>query len=182
MTDPYKLLSVVDPVTGEPNLHRYEHRPDSRTRQAIYGKYKKQLPNRDIFTASYRFMTDDWGVDSNTFDFTYRFKMDGGFFIQPHLRLYQQSAADFYHYFLVDGDSLPQYASADYRLGKMTATTLGVKFGKIISDKHIWSVRVESYQQSGESSPSEAFGQLVNQDLYPDVEAFIVQLNYSFKF
>jgi hypothetical protein len=43
-------------------------------------------------------------------------------------------------------------------------------------------VRLEQYVQTGESSPSEAIGQLQNQDLYPDVTATIVQLSYSFVF
>ena len=63
----------------------------------------------------------------------------------------------------------------------MTGTTVGVKCGKVLDDKHVWSVRVEMYNQSGDSSPDEAFGQLVNQDLYPDVDAAIVQFSYSFE-
>ncbi len=180
MTDPYKLVSVVD-AAGEPVDQLFESRPDSRSRQSIFGKYKKMLSNEDIFTASYRFMTDDWGVDSHTLDFTYRFKFDSGYFVQPHLRWYQQSAADFYRYFLRDGDPLPAYASADYRLGEMDATTVGFKFGREFEKRHVWSARLEYYLQSGESSPPEAFGQLAQQDLYPDVDALIVQFNYSFQ-
>jgi hypothetical protein len=82
----------------------------------------------------------------------------------------------------VNGDPTPEFASADYRLGELTTTTVGVKFGKTIDDKHVWSVRLEMYQQSGNSSPSEAFGQLTNQDLFPDVNSVIAQVNYSFKF
>jgi hypothetical protein len=181
MTDPYKLLSVVDATTGEPLNYLYEQRPDERTRQSVFARYKRQLSNNDIVTTSYRFMTDDWGVDSHTLDLTYRIRMDDGFFVQPHIRYYQQSAADFYRYFLVDGQPMPNYASADYRLGEMTGTTFGVKFGQSIDDKHVWSVRLESYTQSGDSSPGEAFGQLSSQDLYPDVDAVIAQFNYSFK-
>ncbi len=181
MTDPYKFVSVVDSVTGEPIQQLFENRPDSRSRQSLYGKYKKTLANKDIFTASYRYMTDDWGVDSNTFDFTYRFKLNSGYFIQPHLRYYDQSEADFYHYFLVDGTGVPSDASADYRLGEMEATTVGVKFGREYDEQHSWSVRLEQYVQTGDESPSEAFGQLAQQDLYPDVEATLVQFNYSFK-
>ena len=61
MTDPYKIVSVVDDVSGEPVDQLYENRPDSRSRQGLYGKYRKTLGNDDIFTASYRYMTDDWG-------------------------------------------------------------------------------------------------------------------------
>jgi len=181
MTDPYKLVSIVDSSSGEPGSHIFENRPDSRSRQSLFGKYKKMFANKDIFTTSYRFMTDDWGVDSHTFDFTYRFKLNEGYFIQPHLRWYQQSEVDFYRYFLRDDEALPEFVSADYRLGEMDATTVGVKFGREFDDRHVWSARLEQYVQTGESSPSEAFGQLNQQDLYPDVEAVIVQFNYSFK-
>lgn len=182
LNDPYKFVSVVDDVTGQPIQQLFENRPDSRSRQSLYGEYKKMFSNKDIFTASYRFMTDDWGIDSNTFDFTYRFRLKEGYFIEPHLRWYQQSEADFYRYFLRDSEPVPAEATADYRLGEMDATTVGVKFGKQINDRHIWSVRLEQYVQSGDSSPSEAFGQLAQQDLYPDVEATMVQFNYSFEF
>jgi len=179
MTDPYKFVSVVD-NTGEPISQLFESRPDSRSRQSIYGKYKKMLANKDIFTASYRFMTDDWGIDSNTFDFSYRWTFDRGFYLQPRLRWYQQSEADFYYYFLRTGDD-PEYASADYRLGEMEATTIGLKFGRDIDEQQAWSFRLELYEQTGDSSPSEAFGQLTQQDLYPTLEATIVQFNYSFR-
>jgi hypothetical protein len=182
MTDPYKLVSVVDSISGEPIDQLFENRPDSRSRQSLYGKYKKSMGNDDIFTASYRYMTDDWGVDSNTFDFTYRLKFNEGYFLQPRLRFYDQSAADFYTYFLVDGDAVPDEASADYRLGEMEATTVGIKFGREYNRQHSWSVRLEQYVQTGESSPSEAIGQLRNQDLYPDVTATIAQFSYSFVF
>ncbi len=181
MTDPYKILSVVNNTTGLPTAYLFESRPDSRSRQSLYGKYKKMLSNKNIFTTSYRFMTDDWGIDSNTFDFSYRFALSRGYYIQPRLRLYQQSKADFYNYFLRTGES-PEHASADYRLGEMEAITIGFKFGKDIDEQQAWSLRLELYEQSGDSSPSEAFGQLAQQDLYPTLEAAIVQFNYSFRF
>jgi len=180
LTDPYDLVSVVD-AAGEPVSQLFESRPDSRSRQSLFGKYKKMFADKDIFTASYRFMTDDWGIDSNTFDFTYRFRLRRGYFLEPHLRWYQQSEADFYRYFLRDSEAVPEFVSADYRLGEMEATTVGFKFGKDIDEKHSWSAGLEYYVQSGDSSPSEAFGQLTQQDLYPDVEATLVQFNYSFK-
>jgi hypothetical protein len=180
LTDPYKIVSVVD-TAGVPTSQLFENRPDSRSRQSIYAKYKKNLSSKDIFTASYRFMTDDWGVDSNTFDLAYRFKLKSGYYIQPKIRLYQQTEADFYRYFLLDSEAVPEFASADYRLGEMDATTIGVKFGSDPEMPQSWSVRLEQYIQTGESSPDQAIGQLRQQDLYPDVEATIVQFNYSYR-
>lgn len=180
MNDPYKMVSIVD-AAGQPVNQIYENRPDSRTKTSIYGKYKKNLLNDDIFTTSLRLMTDDWGVDSETLDVTYRWQLDNGYYLQPHYRYYHQSAADFYRYFLLDSEAVPAEVSADYRLGEMDGQTIGFKFGKTDRYGNDWSVRLEQYVQSGDSNPDEAIGQLQNQDLYPDVETTIVQVNYSFK-
>lgn len=102
-------------------------------------------------------------------------------YIEPGVRYYMQSKADFYQYFHVQGAQLPQFMSADYRLGDMTATTFGVEVGKKLGSygKEI-SFRAQMYTQSGESSPSEAYGNLVGQDLYPQVTAIIGQIIYKF--
>jgi hypothetical protein len=185
LNDPYKLISIVDSAAGanqgEPISQIYESRPDSRSRTGLFGLYKKQFGNRDILTASFRVMSDDWGVDSTTFDLGYRVRFGSGFYLQPRLRLYQQSEADFYRYFLLDTDTIPNEVSADYRLGDLNSTTLGIKFGKTGLNGEIWSFRIEQYVQTGESSPSEAIGQLQSQNLFPDVEATVVQFNYSFQ-
>jgi len=178
-TDPYKLVSVVD-AGGDPVRHLFENRPDSRARQSLFAKYRKILANDDIVTLSWRYATDDWEVDSNTIDLSYRWRLGEDTYLQPHLRWYSQSAAEFYRYFLTDGDPLPEFASADYRLGEMTATTIGVKYGSERDGSHAWSIRAEYYLQTGDGSPDEAIGQLRQQDLYPDVEAFILQFNYDF--
>ena len=186
MTDPFKMVSIVDsnpasPDYGEPNRVIYENRPDSRSKTSLFGKYKKQFANNDILTVSLRLMTDDWGIDSETIDLTYRFRMDSGYYIQPHARFYRQAAADFYRYFLRDDEAIPQYVSADYRLGEMDATTIGIKVGKSDRFGNDWSVRIEQYVQTGDSNPASAIGQLTSQNLYPDVEATIIQASYSFK-
>ena len=185
LTDPFKVVSVVDttpgPDLGEPVAQIYEKRPDTRDKISVFGKYKKTLVNDDIITASLRLMTSDWGVDSETVDVTYRWKLDNGYYLQPHYRYYQQSAADFYRYFLLDSEAIPQEVTADYRLGEMDAQTFGIKFGKTDRYGNDWSVRIEQYVQSGDGSPAAAIGQLQNQNLFPDVEATIFQVNYSFK-
>ncbi len=134
-------------------------------------------------------MTDDWGIDSHTIDVRYRWELGNNQYLEPHVRYYQQSAADFYYYFLTDDvvarnnltpGNETAYASADYRLGEMMGVTVGLKYAKRLGDNHGFDVRLEMYQQSGDSNPSEAFGALTEQDLYPDVDAVIAQFGYSF--
>jgi hypothetical protein len=185
LTDPYKLLSVVDPVTGDPtpgpgglNLYLFESRPDTRTKHSVFVQLRHQLV-RSIVDVSYRFMTDDWGINSHTVELRYRWRRTK-FYLEPHLRLYTQSAADFHRFVLFNGDPLPEHASADYRLGEFDGATLGLKYGHPIGAGHEWGARVEYYRQSGRAPPEVAVGALAGFDLYPTVHALIVQAGYRF--
>jgi hypothetical protein len=180
-TDPFKIISVVDGTggTGDTLDYVYENRPDSRLKQALYWQTKYHL-TEDVIDFSYRYMWDDWGVDSHTFDMHYRYELGDGYYLEPHLRYYLQSAADFYVHSLRDDQPLPTYASADPRLGEFVGTTIGLKYSQPIFGDQRVGVRVELYQQDGDGSPSDAIGSQRSQDLFPDLEAWIVQFNYSF--
>jgi len=190
--DPYKVISVVDDTTGETvapttstlaGRYIYENRPDSRNKQSLFGKVKRYLSG-DVLDASYRYMWDDWDVVSHTIDMRYRWNMSGTQYLEPHVRYYSQQAAEFYRHSITETEansqSYGEYLSADYRLGDMVGTTLGIKWGFVTSGGHKSSVRLEYYKQTGDSSPSDAIGIQKTQDLYPDVDAFIFQYNYEF--
>ena len=187
LNDPYKILSVVDADTGillsssqeEIGLYLYEKRPDSRNSHSVFAKLKYHL-TRDIVDLSYRFHTDDWEIDSHTVDFRYRYNFGETQYLEPHIRYYKQSAAEFHRYFLSNTD-LPDFASADYRLAEFSATTLGLKWGKTLDENSTLSARVEYYQANGDDHPDVAFGQLKDKDLYPEVNAWITQISCNLK-
>jgi hypothetical protein len=172
-TDPYKIVSVLNPdgsldgTTGNGlnGVYLYENRPDSRTKQSFYGKVKRYIGG-DVADISYRYMWDDWDVVSHTVDTHYRFNMSDSWYIEPHVRYYQQQEAEFYRYRLINTDVTPEYMTADYRLGNMTATTIGAKVG-FMAGGYANSVRLEMYQQSGDESPA-------------DLDALILQYNIRF--
>ena len=179
LTDPFKVLSSVDGSSGLTQQYLYEHRPDSRSKHAFFFQSKYHF-DAGILDSSYRFMTDDWGIDSHTVDLRYRFPFSNGHYIEPHLRYYMQGAADFYRPFLIEGEALPDYASADYRIGEMDAYTLGIKYGIPLSGGKQLAFRLEYYKQSPSSDGTSAVGVLNDLDLYPEVDAIIAQLSYSF--
>lgn len=188
LTDPYKVLSVVDPVTGDPvagplgsgiNRYLYESRPDARDKQSLYGLLKRDLSG-DVLEASYRYMTDDWGVDSHTLELRYRWSFGAKRYLQPHVRFYRQTAADFYRTVLFDGQALPAHATADHRLGEFDGLTLGLKYGQATVRGGEWSTRIEYYTQTGSPSPGSSVGALASYDLYPDLNALIAQFSYKF--
>jgi hypothetical protein len=179
--DPYKLISVVDPASGQPVSQLYESRPDSRRKQSVFLDNKVHL-TRDVVDLSLRGFKDDWGIKSITADLRYRWQLGQDYYLEPHARYYHQSAADFFHYYLVSGDAAPQYASADTRLADFRALTYGMKFGVKLDEGSELNFRAEYYDQHGNGHPADAIGQLRQQDLFPDLKAFTLIVGYSFAF
>lgn len=189
LTDPYKILAVVDPVTGAPvpgpvgsglNLYLHEQRPDSRTKQSVFLEWRHAF-DRDSMALNYRVMDDDWGVTSQTAELRYRWNISDNNYLEPHIRYYKQSAADFYQTVLFAGEPLPPFASADYRLADNQTYTAGFKFGHR-TEHGEYSVRLEYYRQTADPSPGSAVGDLVNYDLVPPLNAVIAQFGYKFSF
>jgi len=186
LSDPFKVLSVIDDTTGGNfeeggnNVYLYEARPDSRIKHSLYWQTKYALANGDVIDGSYRFMLDDWGINSHTFDFRYRWQL-GSSYLEPHFRYYMQSEADFYKRYISETEynagNLKE-ATADYRLGDLDGMTVGLKYGHKLDNDHEFNMRVEYYLQS--SSGDKGFGLLKDQDLYPDTKALIFQVGYSF--
>lgn len=188
MNDPYKIISLIDGVTGLPVTpsdsddlpYLYENRPDSRSRQIFFWKTVHHL-TEDVINVSYRYHTDDWGIDSHTIDFHYRYELGNGHYLQPHLRYYSQSASDFFTTALVDGQALPEYASSDYRLGDFETQTIGLKYAMRTGETSEFSVRAELISQT-QNEVATPIGDQVNYDLTPDLDSYIVQFGYNFRF
>ncbi len=193
LNDPYKILSVVDPVTGDTitrvptvglsgpdGVYLYESRPDSRAKQSLFSEVKHSFAG-PVLHVSYRFMTDDWSIDSHTLETRFRWPVGSSNFIEPQLRFYTQSEAEFYRSSLVSGRALPEFASADFRLGQFDATTIGIKFGHRTAGGGEWSTRLEYYQQSGDVPEEQIIGNQSGREQYPDLSAVILQFAYRFK-
>ena len=182
LTDPFKVLSVVN-NNGEAQDYLYESRPDSRVKQSVYAQSLYHF-DTSVLDVSYRYMWDDWKIKSHTIDSRFRIPLGDSFgkgsYLQPHFRFYQQSAADFYQPFLIDNESIPAFASADYRIGEMTAYTIGLQYGMLVNNDHELSFRIEYYSQRPTDAGFDEIGVLKSVDLYPSVDAVIAQVTYSF--
>lgn len=192
LNDPYKIVSMVDAVTGDvvprtppPGVqgpsHEYifESRPDKRTKHSLYGQAKYYMDGK-VLDASYRYMTDDWDIDSHTVDLRYRWPIGESRYLEPHLRFYTQTDAKFYQVGVVAGAPPPAFASNDYRLGNFDAITAGLKYGWTTKNGNEMSARLEFYQQRGSIPADKQFGNQVGLVQYPDLDAIIFQFSYRF--
>jgi hypothetical protein len=193
LTDPYKILSVVDPVTGDligrtpapgasgpTGVYRFENRPDARRKGAVYAEVRHDFSGK-VLQLGYRFSTDDWEVDSHTLESRLRLPLGGSSYLEPHLRYYTQSAASFYRYSLANLNPLPEFASADARLSEMSAVTAGLKFGHLTAGGNEWNARLEFYRQTSKAPSDGLIGNQVGNVQMPDFDAVILQFGYHFK-
>jgi uncharacterized protein DUF3570 len=182
LTDPYKLLSVVQDwgsaAPGDPAGYLYENRPAQHNKQAVFTDVRRYVAGATV-DLSYRYFWDDWGIVSHSVDSFVRIPLGRGHAIEPHYRWYRQSAADFYHWYLVEGQPLPAFASADSRLAAFDAATLGLKYSFPLKNFDQLSISAEYYKQMGSRGPPDAIGVLGQYDLFPRLNVFMVRMGYT---
>ncbi|MAD47291.1 MAG: hypothetical protein CMI02_05375 [Oceanospirillaceae bacterium] len=198
--DPYKILTVVDngnlitdPNDSERYLYVFENRPEDRQKLSLYWQNKFAIGSNDVIDIGYRYMTDDWDVNSHTLDLTYHWQPLEHFYLEPHYRYYTQTAADFYEPFLnagsevdisgTDVTALVNEASSDPRLAAFSANTFGVKAGFPLRQDEEISVRLEYYQQQDDNSTKAvgAGSDLDGMSQFTELKASWIQVGYSFR-
>ncbi len=192
LTDPYKILSLVDPETGDlvartpapgasgpTGVYLFENRPDSRRKQGLYAELRHDFSGK-VLQVGYRYSTDDWEIDSHTLESRFRLPIGESSYLEPHVRYYTQSAASFYQYSLADTGVLPRYASADARLSDLSAVTFGLKYGRKTAGGNEWSTRLEFYRQTAKAPAERLVGNQVGNARMPDFDAVILQFTYRF--
>lgn len=154
-SDPYKYV---------------DSRPRGRDQNSVLLRWNHHLEGAVVARLSYRYYRDTFGIRAHTLGGEVELPLAGGWALTPSLRLYTQSAADFYFDPVYDstfGAPFPQgydfahpgYSSADQRLAAFGAATLGFKVEKQLGQG--WSVhtKLERYRQQagwrqfGDGSP-----------------------------
>jgi hypothetical protein len=129
LDDPYKVVPIG---TASSNVTVPEHRPDSRRRVALVGRSAHHTEGDSVIKSSYRFYTDDWGIQAHTVEVEYSQRFDSDWIISPSVRLYLQSAATFYGALYAAPQEL---MSADYRLSKFWSAQAGLKVSRDFGSK-----------------------------------------------
>ena len=185
LNDPYKFASIINGA-GNTTGYEYENRPDQRLRKSVYWENRVTWSYRISTASSLRYMSDDWGVRSDTAQLHLRWQLSNrDRYIEPGVRWYRQTAADFFTPFvLTTQKATTNYESSDSRLAAFHAITYGLKFAQKLPglgsrpESEI-SIRAEYYQQTLDvRTPVPAA--LQGLDLYPGVRAVLVQIGWRF--
>lgn len=181
LTEPYKVVSTLDAISGLTTGQLTENRPEHRRRNSVLANSVYHL-RTDILYASYREYWDDWDIRSHTLDLRYRREHPGSqTWLEPHVRLYTQRAASFFRQGLVEGAPRPSFASADTRLGTLRTLTLGATYGFHLSGRPgEFTVRGEYMGQFGNGHPGDAVGVQRDYNLAPAMTVGSIVLGWSF--
>lgn len=154
-SDPYKFIDI---------------RPEARDQTALLLRWNRYFESAGVaLRASWRGYRDTFGIRSHTVTLEPAFEVSEHFTVVPGLRLYTQSAADFYYdpvYSYLGApyppgwlEAPPRYLSPDQRLAAFGAVTLGIKLIARFGEGWSADLRVEGYEQrsswrvGGDGSP-----------------------------
>ncbi|MFI3198225.1 MAG: DUF3570 domain-containing protein [Methylococcaceae bacterium] len=131
-----------------PELFR-EIRPDHRNQLSLGTGLIQHIPMLDASAhLDYRFYTDDWQVNSHTFEFKWFQPLPYGIMAAPSVRYYSQSQAEFFApYFLApraDG-----HYSSDFRLSGFGSLNGGITLSKEFAKGINIEAGIEYYTHQG---------------------------------
>ncbi|MEO0032572.1 MAG: hypothetical protein RIS94_2330 [Pseudomonadota bacterium] len=170
-TDPYKLVSLVDRTSGDPFFAIYESRPGQRDRHSVY-LGSKLATGSFVTDASARWYSDSWGIKALTFAVSEHIPVGRSAYIEPGVRWYHQTQARFFRNFLYLDEATPDHVSADSRLGRFGAWTLGLKGGaKVASNLEVYA-SAERYWQYGQHYDTSLPGNLASTDLFSGTKSY----------
>ncbi|WP_260839239.1 DUF3570 domain-containing protein [Methylomonas koyamae] len=142
-----------------------EQRPDYRNQWNFTTGWVQHVGWLDAaFHFDYKFFHDDWGINAHTFESDWVQPLGAGWSVTPRVRYYSQSAADFYHPYLIAGPSanpgesnlasdnakLPAAFSSDHRLSGYGALSGGIVLSKQFSKGIRFDAGFEYYTHQGD--------------------------------
>lgn len=139
-SDPYKAM---------------DERPRGRRHTTLLARWNHHFEaSSGTLRSSYRYYTDSFGVKAHTLGLEYVQPLTQGWTVTPLLRLYTQTAANFYVDADASTDPFPPNPPADWahytedqRLSAFGARTLGLKLAKQIDANWNVDVKYERYSQ-----------------------------------
>ncbi|MBT7068721.1 MAG: DUF3570 domain-containing protein, partial [Verrucomicrobia bacterium] len=118
LADPYKVVELNGALV-------YEQRPDVKDKVVVYASLTRYIEWLQASSElSYRWFEDSNGITSQTVGLAWYQRLGRHLILRPRVRLYNQTAADFYGYVF---EGAPEFYSSDYRVSAMQATGYGLK-------------------------------------------------------
>lgn len=127
LSNPYRSFRYASAAEAAQNRYfwQIEKFPEARTSYTTALRARYHLPNyRSVVYGNYRYYSDGWDLDSNTFEIGYTHTLPSGWMFDIHTRFYKQSSVNFYSDLFSRADEF-QYMTRDKQLSDMQSVTFG---------------------------------------------------------
>ncbi|MCH9697313.1 MAG: DUF3570 domain-containing protein [Gammaproteobacteria bacterium] len=157
----------------------FERRPKKRSQWVFAPKLVQYVPQFDAaLHLGYRYYTDNWNIDSNTFEVKWFQPFSGGWLISPRFRYYSQSKAKFFSPFFLESREDGNYSS-DFRLSGYGTISTGMQVEKSIIDQVSINAGAEWTTHKGSLKLG---GNGLTNSSYADIDYFTVTAGINIKF
>lgn len=138
------LSSPYHNIVRNGNTIEAENKPDAKTGYGLKLGYQNALSDTLSSQYSYKFYSDDWGINSHTIDTLFYYELSSKFILGGGLRYYTQTKADFYN----ENFTTEKFASSDERVKDFNALTYKGTIDYKINEKLSYNFGVNLYDQS----------------------------------
>ncbi|MEE9412337.1 MAG: DUF3570 domain-containing protein [Methylococcales bacterium] len=157
----------------------FERRPKVRNEWVFAPKLVQYVPKLDgSLHLGYRYYSDNWKIDSHTFDIKWYQPFSGGWLISPRFRYYSQSKAKFFRPFFLNPRKDGNYSS-DFRLSGYGTISTGLQLEKSILDQVALNAGAEWTTHKGNLQLG---GNNLKNASYADIDYFTVTVGVNIKF
>ncbi|HEY5079365.1 MAG TPA: DUF3570 domain-containing protein, partial [Opitutaceae bacterium] len=146
-----------------------ENSPGKRNKETVFASINRAFPAaKGAVEASYRFYSDSFGITANTVELSWIQHVGSHLDLQPMVRLYEQSAANFYYYDLDTTPIIPVHVptigsgpfyTSDLRLSSMDTYAFGLTATCKVSDRVRLDLAYQQYNMYGRDgvTPASAY-------------------------
>jgi hypothetical protein len=162
-----KLIEVLPGVFLDEDFG--ENSPAKRNKETVFASINHAFPAvKGAVEASYRFYTDSFGVSANTGELSWVQHLGSHVDVSPMVRVYEQSAANFYYYNLDTTSIIPvhiptvgqgPFYTSDFRLSALDSYAYGLTVTWNPSDRVRLDAGYEQYNMYGRDgiTPTSAY-------------------------
>ena len=96
LNNPYRSVRYLDSSVARGYSYQSEVYPNTRTSNAVALRARYYLPWRAALHGGYRYFTDSWGIQADTYELGYTLPYEEDWLFEFSFRVYDQTHADFY--------------------------------------------------------------------------------------
>jgi hypothetical protein len=127
LNNPYRSYRFLDPINPANYVTEREVYPRTHTSDAASISASYFLPYRAALKGEYRYFTDDWDIEANTYQLSYTHPLGQNWILDIHYRSHDQTSAYFYSdLFEFQSADEKDFRARDKELSDLTSTTIGL--------------------------------------------------------